>query len=165
MDPIWKKIPSTNGRYEASTTGHIRNAGNQRELKPYFGHGKYLVVKVCPSKNIAISKRIHELVTETFFGDKPESFETNHIDGDKNNNSISNLEYLSKVNHIKHGVENGFVMRGEENPRATLTFDQVKKIKEIRSETGFGKRKISQITGIKEETIGPILRGISWRYV
>lgn len=47
-------------------------------------------------------KRVHRLVYEAFFGKIPGKLIINHIDEDKNNNNISNLEVITNAQNIKH---------------------------------------------------------------
>ena len=50
---------------------------------------------------------VHRLVWETFNGKIPVGMQINHIDGDKQNNSLSNLELVTPSENMKHAYDNG----------------------------------------------------------
>ena len=56
--------------------------------------------------------RVHKLVAECFIGECPEGFEVNHDDGDKENNNVSNLEYMTSKNNSIHAVDAGLIGTG-----------------------------------------------------
>ena len=56
-------------------------------------------------KNKRITKAIHRLLAEAFIDNPLQLSDVNHIDGDRRNNSLSNLEWLSHGNNIKHSYK------------------------------------------------------------
>jgi len=82
-----------------------------------------------------IQRPIHHLVLEAFVGKRPSGLEGCHNDGDPTNNRLDNLRWDSHVSNImdcvKHGTHTTPWPRGEKHPRAKLTNDQVKKIREV----------------------------------
>lgn len=74
---------------------------NERLLKPALSGNGYAFV--CLRKdNRHHNKRIHVTVAETFISERPEGLVINHIDGNKLNNDVSNLEYVSKQRNTQH---------------------------------------------------------------
>lgn len=110
---IWK--PILNNHYEASSTGKVRRLKPSnstvvgRELKPFILNGmrgNYLAVRTSINgKNSTAT--LHKLITLAFFGKRPNGLEVNHKDLNKMNNNISNLEYITRIENIKHAVVNG----------------------------------------------------------
>lgn len=92
----WKTLPSCN-KYEISDKGQVRNAKNKRILKP--SKEQYHRVKVNEKKQC-----VHRLVAETFIGNIPEGYVVNHIDGDKHNNNVKNLEIITYKENVKHAA-------------------------------------------------------------
>lgn len=104
LKEIWKNITGFEDLYQVSNFGRVRRkkgyqAKKDRILKPIDNGNGYLGVAL--SKN-SIYKRyyIHRLVAKTFIGDSNK--EVNHKDGDKSNNKLSNLEWLSRSENQKH---------------------------------------------------------------
>lgn len=65
---------------------------------------KYLSLKHLKAKRSC--PKVHRLVISLFLGEKPE-MQVNHIDGNKENNSIENLEYVTNKENRIHAIENG----------------------------------------------------------
>lgn len=96
---IWKNIAGYEGLYQISNYGDVKSlnylhTGNERILKPGNNGGGYLCVFLC--KNGKVKKFfVHRLVAETFL-ENPENFpQVNHIDENKQNNVVTNLEWCS----------------------------------------------------------------------
>jgi hypothetical protein len=98
---IWKVIPGFD-QYSVSTCGRIWSSKTERYLKPDLLRNGYLQVtlrKNSKSKKISV----HRVVAETFRGsDMRLDFVVNHIDGDKTNNNVNNLEWRSQSDNLKH---------------------------------------------------------------
>ena len=102
----WYPIKGWEGLYEINKNGEVRNAKNKNTIVGDINNCGYYRVSLY---NQGQSKRYfrHRLVAEQFL-DKPEGKDfVNHIDGDKSNNSLENLEWVSQSENEKHGFENG----------------------------------------------------------
>ncbi len=91
--------------YAISDFGRVMNVRTRLILKPIVGHG-YLLVNLGNTNGFKLV-RIHRLVVEAFLGPIFEGFEPNHIDGNKTNNYISNLELVTHSENIKHAYRLG----------------------------------------------------------
>lgn len=88
----WKDILNYEGLYQASNMGNVRRIGaKNKRLKPCLDRDGYQTVTLCKD-GIKKTKRVHRLVLEAFVGHS--LMTVNHIDMDKSNNSLINLEYL-----------------------------------------------------------------------
>lgn len=100
---VWKGIPGF-ALYEISDTGVVRNANTLRQLKQSVTNEGYL--EVCLSRQpINIYKRAHILVMLAFVGPRPDSLVINHLDGNKMNNRLENLEYCTQSQNMKHAYK------------------------------------------------------------
>jgi hypothetical protein len=118
---VWKDIPGYEGLYQASDQGNIRTAeGKITSNKRYATRRwKSRVLKgrgnnPKTGKRVALWKDgtpkdwlVARLVAITFLGNPPNGFTVNHKDGNRMNNNIENLEWLSLADNIKHGFANG----------------------------------------------------------
>ena len=102
---VWKDIEGYEGHYSISNHGRIRNAktGRLRTVNPR-GDGYCTIVLY--KENKAKNLYIHRLVL-SHFSDEQENETVNHVDGDKQNNHIDNLEWLSYRDNNIHAIENG----------------------------------------------------------
>ena len=102
----WYPIKGWEGLYEINKNGEVRNAKNKNTIVGDINNCGYYRVSLY---NQGQSKKYfrHRLVAEHFL-DKPEEKDfVNHIDGDKSNNSLENLEWVSQSENEKHAFENG----------------------------------------------------------
>lgn len=103
MTEEWKTIEEA-PNYEISSYGNVRNKKTNRQLKPQsYGATGYKQVSLKIIESDTFQKRyIHRLVAQAFIPNSENKREVNHIDGDKLNNVLSNLEWVtSSENQIK----------------------------------------------------------------
>lgn len=67
--------------------------------------GWYLSIALIHNRN-RFTKRIHRLVAEAFIPNPENKNEVNHIDCNKQNNNVNNLEWVTKSENVKHAVKN-----------------------------------------------------------
>ena len=93
-------------KYEINTNGDIRNSRTGRILKPSDVKG-YKQVALYDEHGKRHHRYVHDLVAETFIENVDNKPQVNHIDCDKSNNSINNLEWCTCKENIQHAVDNG----------------------------------------------------------
>jgi len=86
-----------NGTYILSSDGKIYSKLSNKYLKPYLNTKKYACVTMFKK-----DERIHRLVAEHFIPNPNNLPQVNHIDGNKLNNDISNLEWVSNRDNVLH---------------------------------------------------------------
>lgn len=101
MNEIWKPVKGTAGKYKISNFGNvIGSRGNKLvQTKMQIGY-----LKVSFSLDGKVKQHyIHRLVASHFLENHDEKeFVVNHRDGNKHNNSVSNLEFISRKDNAKH---------------------------------------------------------------
>lgn len=102
-------------------------------LKSYTEKSGYVGIKLCSHRSRKTA-RIHRLVMETFVPiDDPTSLEVNHIDFDRGNNALSNLEWVTHIANMQHSIVNGRLDEKHKNKSAAdiddyiVNLDQYKK--------------------------------------
>jgi len=122
----WADIPGYEGYYQASSLGLIRSLPRTiprpthplgdlilkgRILRPGVNKRGYHQVALCRNKRQR-SIFVHKLVALAFYGES-EGCEVNHIDGNKNNNALENLEYVSHKANMVHAGQLGLMQRDQ----------------------------------------------------
>lgn len=167
----WRLLDSYDGRYEVSDYGNIRRArpGKStyvgRHITQQINDDGYLTAFLSNgSKDDQHQHFVHVLVAEAWIGPKPEGFEVNHKDGDKQNNAIWNLEYLSPSDNQRHAISIGLrkVRRGEEHGGAKLSWDQVKQIRQLYATGDFTMMALANRFIVSKKTILLIIQGKTW---
>lgn len=127
---VWR-----DGAYEVSSLGRIRRAKPGRRtivgqlLSPIKMRVGYLCVRpVICGKNV--QTYVHAMVAECFLGQRPIGAEVNHIDGNKQNNSVENLEYVTHASNMAHASRSGLLPRGEGHRCCKLSAADVAAIRE-----------------------------------
>jgi hypothetical protein len=110
----WRDILGFDGKYQVSSLGNVRNSKTMYQLNPSKTNSGYYEVKLYDqNKNKSIHFRVHRLVAATFI-DNPECKRTvNHIDGDKSNNAVSNLEWATHKENLRHAHDTGLIVASD----------------------------------------------------
>ena len=95
-----------NDTYAVSNKGRIKNVKTGRILHSFVNPHGYLQVMLCKDKK-KYSYRIHRLVAYCFIPNKENKPYINHIDGNKQNNEVSNLEWCTAKENNNHARKNG----------------------------------------------------------
>lgn len=105
---MWSEIPSLGGKFEASRSGEIRCRRTGAIRKPYINDNGYFMVGIYDStKKGTIQYRVHRLVAEAFIPNPDNKRTVNHIDGNKLNNRVENLEWATHRENIAHARKTG----------------------------------------------------------
>lgn len=130
----WKPVKDFEGWYEVSDLGNVRsidrkvdfedgryaNYKGQEMSKQNHSAGYYMVVLWKNRK--CIRKYIHRLVAEAFIPNVEGKTFVNHIDGDKTNNNVTNLEWCTHVENIKHAYKMNLTPK-DKQPKKVHQYD------------------------------------------
>ena len=104
----WSPVPGTNGRYEISSHGRARTNGQRPGLLTLTKQASgYLYVMVQLTNGKYKNCRVNRLVAHAFIPNPDDLPEVNHIDGNKENNHVSNLEWVTHSQNVKHSFDTG----------------------------------------------------------
>ncbi len=101
----WKHIPSYE-LYEASDSGQIRNARNQRVLHPYLSNNGYMTIKLNSYSKVIL---VHRAIITAFLPNPLNKPYCNHKDGNKLNNNLENLEWCTGKENRIHAIKTGLI--------------------------------------------------------
>lgn len=95
----WREIVGF-PNYLVSSLGRIYNMKHDRFLKEFYTYGYAHVQLYCEGR--AVTKKVHRLVAEAFLYRENLNDVVNHIDGDRGNNVVFNLEWCSQSQNVRH---------------------------------------------------------------
>lgn len=130
-------------------------------IKPRFNTG-YLHVKMFSEDGKVVKRYLHNVVLEAFVGPRPAGFHGCHLDGDRLNNRVENLAWLSASDNNKQKKEHGTWQGGVNNGRAVLTWDAVDEIRERLSLKGETCASLAREFGVSPSAVSAIKRHKSW---
>ena len=106
MREVWENISGFEGFYQISNLGRIKSFHNKKDgiiLSVKHSGGWYLSARLS-NRTAKKTFRIHRLVAEHFIPNPENKTEVNHKDRDKQNNDVSNLEWVTSCENMKHAV-------------------------------------------------------------
>lgn len=178
---IWKLIPNSNDLYEVSSLGNVKRVegfvrntlkSNRKvggsNLKQKTKKNGYKEVSLYFSAQQQKTKYVHRLVAETFIGYIPKTFEVNHKDGNKSNNTLENLEIVTPSEnrlHSYHKLGNKMKIRkGSEHPLAKTTEEQVLEMRKLHTE-GLTPKLISKQFNKPYSSVCKIIYKQTWQHI
>jgi len=161
-----KQIPSCHNYY-AKRDGTIYNSKYMRLLNPTKpgNHGYYEV-------NINGKTRlVHRLILETFVGPCPEGMECRHLDGNKLNNHVDNLQWGSRSENVQDAIKHGTFKAqppdntGSKNGMSKLTRQDVKEIRKLYKSKKLNQYQLAEKFNIDQSNISCIVRRKTWKHI
>lgn len=132
----WYPIHGFDGIYEISNYTRVRRVADSpqspigRLMPQTISKYGYPVVYLS-NRDGGKCYFVHRLFVESIVGPIPDGLVVNHIDGDKTNNTLDNLEVVTQGENNSHAHRTGLSnVRGESNPMAKLTIEAVRAIRE-----------------------------------
>jgi hypothetical protein len=163
----WKDIPGFEGHYQISSFGRVKSLARLRVsrggclaplrekiLKPKTTAYGYLAVTLRREGKIK-HPNLHRLVAEGFLPNKDSKLTVNHIDCDKVNNNVRNLEWSTHSEQMQHAVTNNLLeVRGE--PKYSKAFKlQVYEYKQANTDCSISQ--LAVLFSISQRTAGRIV--------
>lgn len=143
--------------YEITKDGRVINKHTGRIVKPQMNGTGYYRVGICGKLQF-----VHRLVAEKYIPNPENKPQVNHKDGNKLNNCVENLEWVTNRENSLHALKNG-MMRIEENHQfAKLKRTQVAFIK---SHDEMSRKELADLFNVSPRTITDIRKGKTWKTV
>ena len=169
---IWKCAAGCEPWYEVSNYGNVRSIdhvdrmGRFRKGKMLFqildGKRNYLTVMI--KQNGRFNRvSVHRIIAETFIDNPLNLPEVNHKDENKKNNRVDNLEWCDHSYNNNYGRKS-YCTKGENNPMAKITPDQVIEIRKKRVQ-GLSVNDIANIYGLATDHVYHIIERKIWRWL
>ena len=159
-------IPEVKDRYFIDDSGALFTDYGKKKMKDSMKNGYVkngLVLKNGKSRHFFR----HRLVMMCFApNEKADELQVNHIDGDKTNNKLENLEWCTNRENQMHAIKMGLKvsLKGEKNPASKLTEEQVMDIiTDLLNHVPYSV--LTQKYNVKKSTISAIKNKRNWKYL
>lgn len=161
---IAKPIQGYENRYLITSYGRVWSIRTHRWLKYSVPSNGYAQVGLSLN-NKCTNYMIHRLVAKTFLQKPINKDYVNHIDGNKLNNCVNNLEWVTRSENEKHAFANKLKKptRGELSGQSKLTWEQIKIIRQMYNEQHYSTRQIAKIFNVGKSTIQSITSNHTWK--
>ena len=177
----WKEIIGY-CRYQISNSGRVKSI----ERKVRYKNNRHEGFRIIKEKILKIRKNkygyssirlynenskqkdftIHRLVAQAFIPNPENKPCVNHIDGNKMNNHIDNLEWCTHTENSKHSYDKGLQSKkGEKHHMNKLTENDVIVIRSLLEKISLTKKEIAEIFNVSEYTIRDIQIRRSWKHI
>lgn len=178
MKEIW--IPIKNSlHYSVSNLGRVRRDSHQKlhNINKTVFHSpekvlaltnrnskKYWRIKIFRPEGKHTTEAVHRLVAQAFIPNPHNYPQVNHIDGNRDNNSVPNLEWCTQAENMQHRIKvlgQKTWKEGEELSWTKLTEVQVRQIHQLLETTT--RENLAVMFNISQSTIKEIIRGGAWK--
>lgn len=175
---VWKNVKGFEGFYQVSNEGDVRSLDrlidgggtqNKRKLKGVLlkggvsnsGYVKFTLTNSGKMKYYSG----HRLVALNFIPNPNNYEQVNHIDGDKLNNNVNNLEWCDSFYNMKHAEDLGLVNnKGTNSPNNKYSEAQIIEVKKLLQE-GYSSVKIARMTGVNRTTVYRVRTKKQWKHL
>lgn len=169
----WRPVREYEGWYSVSDSGEVRSERTGRLMRRFVARG-YWRVNLC-KYGVKRGHDAHRLVAEAFIGVIPSGMQVNHIDGNKLNSRVENLEVVTPKENTRHAILLGLFdprigaaklahPRGEEHHNSVLDEFTVKRIVDLHT-SGMSYRQVAEAVGSNCGTVGAVVRGVTWGWL
>lgn len=163
QNEVWKPI-SDFPYYDVSNLGRIRSRMRKNGyLKQSQTNRKYLKVTLSTGRGTQKTKSVHQLVAEAFLVTSSNSSDVNHKDGNKSNNHVENLEWMSHSANRNHAIQTGLCKESQGSKRR-LSRDEAQRVWQLHSQ-GKKQREIAETLEVTPGAISHIISGRTWKHL
>lgn len=159
---MWK-ICEENPNYEISNTGLVRNTSTKEVLKPKKHSAGYLCINLYKSGEKPKTRLIHRLVAAAFLPNPEDLPQINHLDGDKHNNYLENLEWCSRSSNVNHAYFSGATGVMGFHGRSSITLATIVQIRMKYATGAYTQQQLADEYGIGRSTVSAITLKKTWK--
>lgn len=151
----WKEVKDFEERFLVSSLGRIKSKKTSKILKLFkHSHGYlHFSTRIGGRSGKSYCFKVHRLVAQAFVGNSEGKPFVNHIDGDKTNNSHTNLEWCTNKENVVHAFKTGLAKGRAQEKK--LSLESRKYIKSVYKPycKEFGSRALAKKFKINKNTI------------
>lgn len=162
MTEEWRPVPGYEGYYEVSNYGQVRRTGRAkgakvgRTLKQYLNSTGYWRVKLYNGR-FRDAYLVHRVVASAFLGAPEGVAQVDHIDGDRTNNRLDNLRWVTAAEN------QAYMALRVQLPKSRLTRGAIRAIRA--NPEGISQERLAVRFDTDQAMVSKIQRGVSWTAV
>lgn len=148
----WRNVEN-HPNYRISSEGRVKNKVTGKVLKGKIDTYGYPQVVLCEN-GVKQPALIHRLVAKAFVDGYDDDLQVNHIDGDKRNNNVENLEWVTRSENVCHAYSHGLMRRSDKagcRPKSVRVIET--------GEVFVSESECARVLGVKREGINACLNG------
>lgn len=166
---VWKTVENF-PYYKVSSLGRIKSCKFKIEKLLVGGIDKYgYKYNVLCHDGRRKTYKLHVIIMKTFVNndDPKNKTQINHIDGNKLNNRLDNLEYSTPGDNVRHARRLGLINspKGEDHSNSKLTDDNVKEILKLLKSKKYTQKEIANEFNVSRRTVGFIKNNQTWKHI
>jgi hypothetical protein len=148
-------------KYLFSKDGKVKSLTTGKLMKTFLNPDGYEMVNITFRNGRRICRGVHRMVVESFFPylNNSELYEVNHMDGNKLNNNLSNLEWVTRSENLEHARVTGLYKssKGELNSNCKFNNDDIKDMRQLYN-LGFKIIEIAKAYNSNRTYVGRIVK-------
>lgn len=158
----WRVVPEFED-YLVSNLGRIMSIKHNKRyiISLSMGRGYWNVTFWMNNKSKLFG--VHRIVAKAFIPNPENKREVNHIDGNKINNHVSNLEWNTSKENKQHAVKMQLVAYGSQKPSSKLKESDIPIIRKLHLIDKVSQNQIARDYKVSVFTIHSIFKGKTWR--
>jgi len=168
---IWERVRGYEESYKVSTYGRVKSLSRksrrkERIMSPIITRCGYLLIQLWSDGHF-VSRSIHRMVAEAFIPNIYSKPQVNHINSNRADNAVGNLEWVTASENSIHGIVVGKrrIARGQNIWSSILTEDQVIEIKRRYVARKTTQQMLATEFGVSRSTVGYIITGKNWKHI
>ena len=152
--------------YMVSNQGRIFSLKTNCFMEGTHTESGYVRIKLRDSEGKQHIKAKHRIVAESFCKNEENKPYVNHIDGDKDNNHPSNLEWVTSKENTQHAIETGLIYTiGEKSHFASIDEETAHNICKLIEEGNMTLKEIAKYLNVGYDCVKKINSGKSWKHI
>lgn len=161
---MYKQIENLD--YEINSEGIVRRISTKRIKKSFKRLDGYIGIQLYITKEKVKNYQLHRLIANAFIPNPDNKLYVNHIDSNRENNSLNNLEWVTFEENVKHGYESGHASnKGSNNGFSVLTEEQVLEMRRKRENDKLSYQQLAAHYNVSYGCVAGIIQRKNWKHI